>query len=138
MDVKSADAAGVDLKRLLWVRGGSRGMKALEQAFRCADLLIQASSGFGLVIVDLADIPERLERLDTALLFSTPCAVTATCSALTLTLAASGARWSKPVEGGVSHTRLFAGFDYRVEAARKRSFSMCIRPQFPGPGGFAL
>ena len=43
-DPKSAHALGVSLCRLLWVRCSGRDMKGLEQAFQCADLLLQASS----------------------------------------------------------------------------------------------
>jgi hypothetical protein len=37
-------------------------MKGLEQAFKCADLLLQDSGGFGLTIVDLAGISPRFVR----------------------------------------------------------------------------
>jgi RecA/RadA recombinase len=49
-DPKSAQAIGVNLRQLLWVRCRGRGMKALEQAFQCADLLLQGSGGFGVII----------------------------------------------------------------------------------------
>lgn len=64
-DPASAEAAGVDLKRVLWVRCGvaapAQGFPALERALRATDLLLQAG-GFGMVIVDLADVPARLAR----------------------------------------------------------------------------
>lgn len=62
-DPASAQAARVRLERLLWVRCGKAQSKLrpLEQAFKAADLLIQ-SSGFGLIVVDLSGIPERLVR----------------------------------------------------------------------------
>src|SRR6266496_2831546 len=37
-DPKSARSAGVDLRRLLWIRCSGQGMKAMEQAFKSADL----------------------------------------------------------------------------------------------------
>lgn len=57
-DPCSAAAAGVDLARLLWVRCGN---PPLEQALKAADLLLQAG-GFGLVALDLGDVPPALAR----------------------------------------------------------------------------
>src|SRR6478672_10989052 len=48
----SADEAGVQLGRLLWVRCGH----SAEHALKAADLLIQGG-GFGLVVMDLGDTP---------------------------------------------------------------------------------
>jgi hypothetical protein len=56
-DPTSADAAGVVLHRLLWVRCGGNA----EHALRATDLLLQ-SGGFGLVAMDLADTPARTAR----------------------------------------------------------------------------
>ncbi len=81
LDPHSAVAAGVELKRLLWVRCGEiatrkepprrhRGTEKtfskqrgtspvehrLEQVLRATDLLLE-SGGFGLIILDLADLP---------------------------------------------------------------------------------
>jgi recombination protein RecA len=55
-DPHSAQAAGVELQRLLWLR--CRGM---EQALKVMDLLIH-SGGFGLVALDVGDIPPRMVR----------------------------------------------------------------------------
>jgi hypothetical protein len=90
-DPKSAEAAGVDLRRLLWVRCSKSRLQAsgfgnqasglqqlpairksqitnrksqmdsLEQALKATDLLLQGG-GFGLVIVDLADVPPQAAR----------------------------------------------------------------------------
>jgi recombination protein RecA len=49
-DAASAQAVGVDLAKLVWVRCGGNA----EHALRSADLLIQAG-GFGVVAVDLAE-----------------------------------------------------------------------------------
>src|SRR6266700_8428229 len=57
-DPRSAQTAGVNLERVLWIRGGGRGVKALEQAFKASDVLLQGSGGFGLIMVDLAGISE--------------------------------------------------------------------------------
>jgi len=93
LDPASAEAAGVDLGKLLWVRCGkavlssqfpalsSRGKQMdrrnmdgleiaaerrgwelrLEQVLRVTDLLLQ-SNGFGMIVLDLGDIPVRSAR----------------------------------------------------------------------------
>ncbi len=70
-DPASAVVASVDLKRLLWVRcsdmpGRKLGMMQatlgrLEQVLRVTDLLLQ-SGGFGMVTIDLGDIPPESTR----------------------------------------------------------------------------
>jgi len=56
-DPASATAAGVDLGRLLWVRcAGNPG-----HALKAADLLVNAG-GFGIIVLDLADVPPRIAR----------------------------------------------------------------------------
>jgi hypothetical protein len=62
-DPQSGHAAGINFSRMLWVRCGKNRMKLsrLEQAFKAADILLQ-SSGFGLIAVDLGNIPERTLR----------------------------------------------------------------------------
>jgi len=93
LDPASAESAGVDLEKLLWVRCGktvlrsqfpvlsSRGKQMdlcnldgleiaaerqgwelrLEQVLRVTDLLLQ-SNGFGIIVLDLGDIPVRNAR----------------------------------------------------------------------------
>jgi hypothetical protein len=56
LDPASAQAAGVALDRLLWVR-----CRGLEQALCATDLLLGAG-GFGAVVMDLADVPVRRTR----------------------------------------------------------------------------
>lgn len=68
-DPSSADACGVDLARLLWVRGRALGSDRVslpreagdlrvqvEQAVKAVNLILQAS-GFGLVALDLGEVP---------------------------------------------------------------------------------
>jgi hypothetical protein len=72
LDVASAEAAGIDLTRLLWVRGHvvvnpglcrDLNQRAMEQAVRALGLVLQAGN-FGLVALDLGDAPpEALKRL---------------------------------------------------------------------------
>jgi hypothetical protein len=74
LDPESAAAAGVDLGRLLWVRGdgctpafpflASRqdgAERALERALKATNLVLQAG-GFGCVVLDLADVPAAALR----------------------------------------------------------------------------
>jgi hypothetical protein len=56
-DPASAESAGVDLSKLLWVRCGGNP----EHALKAADLLIQAG-GFGVVALDLGDVPAHIAR----------------------------------------------------------------------------
>jgi recombination protein RecA len=62
LDPQSAAAAGVELDRLLWVRCGENSPeKSLEQLLRATDLLLE-SGGFGLIALDLGDLPEQAAR----------------------------------------------------------------------------
>ena len=66
-DPASAAGAGIVFDQLLWVRCGAEGNLSagegnkIERAFKAADLLLQ-SGGFGLVALDLADIPSQVVR----------------------------------------------------------------------------
>src|SRR5215469_17897913 len=62
-DPISAQAAGMNFTRLLWVRcrKNKSKLKPMEQAFKATDMLLQ-SGGFGLLVVDLSSFPERLVR----------------------------------------------------------------------------
>ena len=69
-DVESATAAGVDLDRLLWIRGHlvtNQGLcrdlnqRAIEQAIRAFTLVLQAGN-FGLVVFDVAEAPADAVR----------------------------------------------------------------------------
>lgn len=57
----AAEATGANLSRLLWVRCGKtkQKLRPMEQAFKVTDMLLQ-SSGFGLIVVDLSDIAEKI------------------------------------------------------------------------------
>ena len=58
LDVASAIAAHTDVERLLWVRGAATGPidSAIERALKAFNLVLQAG-GFGVVVLDLADVP---------------------------------------------------------------------------------
>ena len=70
LDVESAVIAGIDLARLLWIRGHvtmhagfSRDLnqRAMEQAIRACALVLQAGN-FGLVAFDVAEAPADAVR----------------------------------------------------------------------------
>jgi recombination protein RecA len=67
-DPRSAAAAGIDLTRLLWIRGPAVTAEhtrptlleaAVSKAVRAFDLVLR-SGGFAVVALDLADIPPRI------------------------------------------------------------------------------
>jgi hypothetical protein len=113
-DPKSAARAGINCERLLWIRCGHN----LEHAFKAADLLLQGG-GFGLVMLDLGDVPANsakriisswwyrfrrtLEPSPTALLVIAEDSCVRSCATLALELRAQTHLWSssKP-EGGLS------------------------------------
>ena len=53
-DPLSASEAGVNLRRLLWIRGNAR----IENIFKATDLILH-SGGFGVVVLDLCEVPLR-------------------------------------------------------------------------------
>ena len=56
-DPASADAAGVSLDRLLWIRCGGHA----ERALKVTDLIVQGG-GFGMVAMDLGSTPPEIAR----------------------------------------------------------------------------
>jgi recombination protein RecA len=135
-DPHSAEAAGVKLNQVLWVR-----CRNIDQALRSTDLLLQ-SGGFGLVALDLADIPPetvhhvplnvwfRFRRAveDTPTIFlvveQEPHAKT--CASLVLRVRIEAARWSQAIANDAANLRdqphavLFDGALLRAEVARWR------------------
>jgi hypothetical protein len=140
-DPPSASRAGVDLARLLWARGapplfeGRRGSQALtrvvDRALKACALILQAG-GFGVVALDLADVPvamlkrlpfttwlrlqRALEGSDTVALLVVPEPIGRSARGVTLRLAAS------PAWQGHSHrSRLLTGLtiEPQVIAARR-------------------
>jgi recombination protein RecA len=139
-DPHSAEAAGVELRKLLWVR-----CRNVEQTLRATDLLLQGG-GFGLIAVDLTDIAPRLVRhvpLDSWFRFRRAVEDTPTvlvlleqesnaksCASLGLRLEAGAAGWSRmPVEGTAGRAEdysrlpwgwLLEGRNTRGEVSRSR------------------
>src|SRR6478672_8209912 len=132
-DPESADAIGLCLSRLLWVRCSGRSMKPVEQAFKAADILIQ-NGGFGIIAIDLGNVDEKLvrkiplttwfrfarvmEALPSALVILLPYSAAQSCAALTLNLTASD-QWSGTET--VSHTQLISRVEFKVEVGRTRT-----------------
>lgn len=60
LDVASAASAGVELDRLMWIRGHSSPAslvdRSIERALKALNLVLQAG-GFGVVAIDFADAP---------------------------------------------------------------------------------
>ena len=107
-DPRSAEAAGVELQQLLWVR-----CRSLDQSLRAADLLIQGG-GFGFIALDLSDVaPEAVrhvplnawfrfrravEDTSTVLLVLEQEPNAKTCASLVLRMSMKAAKWSGTAE----------------------------------------
>jgi recombination protein RecA len=121
-DPASAAAAGVALERLLWVRCGGQ----TEPALKATDLLVQGG-GFGLVVMDLADMPEisarrismtswfrlrrAVEHTPTVLLVVGQQPHARTCASLVLEMRREQAAWS----GAPGCSQLLRGMRVRLE-----------------------
>ena len=149
-DPLSAAAAGVDFPRLLWVRCGTQKknpapghrlsqknpeLHALEQALRVTDLLLQ-SGGFGLVMMDLCDIPfaaarriplatwfrfqRVIERTPTVLLLLTETPIAATCASFLLRLRGGKLLPVSPSLSEPAHAQLLEELPMEAELMRAR------------------
>ena len=134
LDVASAGAAGIDLNRLLWIRGAGqnegRSDQAVDRALKALNLVLQAG-GFAYVAIDLADVPRaalaripfttwlRVQRIiegsDTACVLVTPQPLARSAGGLTLTLTAR-ARWT----GDADRSRHLTGADLAVRVVSPR------------------
>jgi len=151
LDVASAAAAGVDLDRLLWIRGhdirrpqgsglraqteasvgpGAEPWALLDRALKALNLVVQAG-GFGVVAIDVADVPAstlkqipfttwpRVQRViegsDTACLLLTSEPLARSSGGLTMAL---GGRttWA----GDSTMSRRLQGIDVRVRVMSPR------------------
>jgi hypothetical protein len=132
-DPVGAQQSGVELSRLLWVR-----CQGIDRALRCVDLLLHGG-GFGLVVLDLADVPTRLMRQvqlnvwfrmrraveDTATVFVVLAQETnaKSCASLVLRVERKATVWSLPMqktERRAVHTPgcLLAGSAHSAEMVR--------------------
>jgi hypothetical protein len=161
----SGAAAGMDFSKLLWIRcGGSpvpfeiktfyhRGNRGsqrvknseqnLEQVLKTTDLILQ-SGGFGLVVLDLAGIPEHFSRriplaswfrfqrvielAKTALLVVSESPRTQSCAGLVIELCEQPSAPSTSLRAGSrrqpsgkpSHTQILEGMRVEAEIVRSR------------------
>ena len=136
-DPCGAEAAGVVLGRLLLVRCSN-----IEQALRGADLLLHGG-GFGLVAVDLSDLPgtmvrrvplnawfrfrRMVENTATILLLLEQEACAKSCASLVLRLEMESARWNSAARkndgnGGMENPQQFllGGLQIHAEVQRSR------------------
>jgi hypothetical protein len=140
LDVASAIAAGVDVDRLLWIRGdappSSGGFRpdtierVVDRALKALNLVLQAG-GFALVAIDLSDVPPlalkrlpfttwlRVQRIiegsDTACVLVVPEPLARSAGGLTLTLAGR-ATWA----GTGDRSRRLTGMDVGVKVISPR------------------
>jgi len=133
-DPESAEAAGVNLARVLWVRCSMKQrLKPLEQAFKAADILLQ-NGGFGLIAVDIGNVEEKLvrkiplttwfrfarvvERMPAALVFLMTYPAAQSCAGLTLRLSGAEPCWEST--GKISHASFLSQLRCQVEVGRSR------------------
>ena len=125
-DPATADAAGVRLDRVIWVRCA----KNAEHALKAADLLIQGG-GFGVVAMDLGDtalttarrisltswfrLRRAVENTPTVFLALARQSNARTCATLTIECARERAEWS-----GLRPGRLFRGIRVRATSTERR------------------
>ncbi|HEX3280373.1 MAG TPA: hypothetical protein VHR36_04005 [Pyrinomonadaceae bacterium] len=106
LDPESAERSTVNFERLLWIRCDNN----LEHAFKATDLLLQGG-GFGIVMLDLADLSAKaarriisswwfrfrrvVENTPTALLVITQDCSVRSCAALSLEMKNEAVVWSQ-------------------------------------------
>jgi hypothetical protein len=117
-DPKAAEIAGARLDRVLWLRCGA----ILEHAFKAADLLLQGG-GFGLVFLDLGDVPASdarriisswwyrfrrvVENTPTSFVVLAQDACVRSCASLTLETKNSSGVWSSTSPTSVPTNKQF-------------------------------
>ena len=139
-DPQSASKAGADLDQLLWLRCDNK----LEQAFKAADLILQGG-GFGLVILDLGDLPAAqakkiisswwyrfrrvIEDKPTALVIIAQDTCVRSCASLCLGVSKAAEDWTTITEPRSSKpafaTRLLQGI--KLHAERQRPIFLATR-----------
>jgi hypothetical protein len=150
LDVGSASAAGIDLDRLLWIRGEASASgpslpeRIVDRAIKALNLVLQAG-GFAVVAIDLADIHPRvikslpfttwlrLQRIvegsDTACLLVTPEPLARSAGGLTV-MCTGQATWSGQTARGQT-ARGQTARDATAEAVRLTGLETGIRVVSP-------
>ena len=148
LDPQSVVAAGIELERLLWVRCGEKSHHAehrLEQLLRVTDLLLE-SGGFGLISLDLGDLPPQtarriplatwfrfrraVEHTSTVLLAVERQSIAGSCSSLlirlgslnldSLKLGSADLRSSEKLANIPTHAQLLTNVEITAELVRSR------------------
>ena len=128
-DPVSAAHAGIALDRLLWIRCANN----LERAFKATDLVLQ-SGGFGLVMLDMADVAaphahrivsswwyrfrRAIEHTPTALVVVSQTACVRSCASLSLELKHYSLAWSSASKDFETVSTLRADRRKRFEESR--------------------
>jgi hypothetical protein len=148
----SGATARVDFEKLLWIRCGTNAPRRhrdtekkirngeyskVEQALRVTDLLLQ-SGGFGLVAIDLSDVPLQIVRripltswfrfqravepTPTVLLVFSPTPCARTCASLLLKMRGQSSVVGRQSSGKETptHAQLFEGLHIEGELMRSR------------------
>ena len=142
-DPSSAKAAGMEFGRLLWIRCGANSPRRhgdtekkysqVEQSLRATDLLLQ-SGGFGLVAIDLAEVPVQaarripltswfrfqraVEPTPTVLLVFSPTPCARTCASLLLQMRGQASVARREPSRIPPHAELFEGLKIEGELMR--------------------
>jgi len=133
-DPESAEASGVNLNKLFWVRCGG----SLEHALKCTDLLIHGG-GWGVVTLDLCDLPKSmLRKLPVSYWYRFLRAIEPTstvmvtilsepqvknCALLSLEMECSETKWS----GRSEDHMLFHGMDVSITPKKPANSEMNVR-----------
>src|SRR5712691_10165388 len=128
-DPASAAYAGIALDRLLWIRCANN----LERAFKATDLVLQ-SGGFGLVMLDMADVAAQyarrivsswwyrfrhaIEPTPTALVVISQMSCVRSCASLSLELNHDSRAWSCITKGFETMPALRVDLPQRSENTR--------------------
>jgi recombination protein RecA len=137
-DPASAQAAGILLNRLLWIR-----CREIEQVLRATDLLLQGG-GFGVIAVDFSDFAPRVirhiqlnvwfrwrravENTRTILLALEQEPNAKTCASLVLSMHGETACWSQTAADGChTEAHLFESLQNRVERLRSKKKEFLMR-----------
>ena len=121
-------------KERIQSRGENQSEHRLEQVLRATDLLLE-SGGFGLIVLDLADVPPQatrriplttwfrfrraVENKSTILLAIEEQPIAGSCSSLLLQLKAAKRR-KNAAHGASSHAHLLTGLELNAELIRSR------------------
>ena len=135
-DPLSASANGVNLKRLLWVKCSASHPKLnpIDKALHAADCVIHAG-GFGLIVLDLADIrPQLAQKIPLASWYRFRRAIESTsvafvvieqqpfarsCASLVVTLETRNSEW-EPTRRQPQSPKLLTSVQFAADVTRSR------------------